>query len=249
MVTKMKVSFPHRLGKGPVKHDARTFKMASLLKKRLPVIKPALDLSDKVANWPMFANDKYGDCTFAAMAHMEQLFGALLSKKFTFRDSTVVNNYLKLSPNDEGCQMLDVLNFWRKTGLSSHKAFAFMSVDPKNTDHLKLALQLFGGVYCGLALPLSAQNQVGTLWSVPAAGPRGNGAPGSWGGHAVNIVAYDADGVTFITWGAKQKATWNFLAAYMDEAYAVLPLDWKNAPKSSGINYVELQSQLASLRG
>lgn len=250
MVTKVKaLPFPHRLGRGPVKRDERNFKMGALLKKKLPAIKPSLDYSKKVAAWPMFANDKYGDCTYAAMAHMVQLFGALEGKTFGFKESTVVNAYLKMSPNDQGCQMLDVLNYWRKTGLSRRKAFAFMQMDPDNLDHLKLGLQLFGGVYVGLNLPVSAQDQVGKIWDVSAGGLKGKSKPGSWGGHAVNLVAYDAHGVIFITWGIKQRATWAFVKAYMDEAYAVLSLDWKSAPKSSGIDYAMLQTLLASLRG
>jgi hypothetical protein len=242
--------FPHRLGKGPVKADSRNLKMAAFLKKKLPAIKESVDYSGKIGNWPMFANDKYGDCTIAAMAHMEQLFGALAGRSFSFKESTVVNTYFKLSPNDEGCQMLDVLNFWRKTGLSRHKAFAFVQIDPKNIDHLKLAIQMFGGIYGGFNLPASAQDQVGKLWDIPAGGLKGNGRPGTWGGHAVNGVGFDAQGnFKWITWGQVQVATSNFMKAYMDEAYAVLPLDWKSAPKSSGIDYAGLQSALASLRG
>jgi hypothetical protein len=245
---KKQTPFPHRLGRAPVKHDARTFKMARFLnKKKLPAIMASLDYSSKVPTWPMFANDKYGDCTIAAMAHMEQLFARLMGKTFSFKESTVVDTYFKLSPKDQGCNMLDVLNFWRKFGLSRHKAFAFMSIDPKDTDHLKLALQLFGGVYVGFNLPLSAQDQVGKIWDVTSTTLRGKAKPGSWGGHAVNIVGFDKDGVTIITWGKKQKVSWAFVRAYMDEAYAVLSLDWKDAPQSSGIDYAALQTELSAL--
>ena len=30
------------------------------------------------------------------------------------------------------------------------------------------------------------------------------GQPGSWGGHAVPVVAYDVRGITWVTWGALQ---------------------------------------------
>jgi hypothetical protein len=78
--------------------------------------------------------------------------------------------------------------------------------------------------YIGLALPISAQNQ--DVWAVPPGGSAGEGSPGSWGGHAVPIVAYDSRGLTVITWGATKRMTWQFLDTYCDEAYALLSQDW-----------------------
>src|SRR5205807_2360624 len=76
----------------------------------------------------------------------------------------------------------------------------------------------------GLALPRSAQSQVGGLWDVDTSS---NGAAGSWGGHAVILTAYQFDAAgnhTFdcVTWGAVQKMTLSFLSAYCDEMYCLL---------------------------
>ena len=103
-------------------------------------------------------------------------------------------------------------------------AFAELELAPAAVQQ---ALFLIGPVYIGVNLPLSAQGA--TSWDVPAGGPTGNGAPGSWGGHCVPIVAYDASGVTVITWGAKLLATWAFLAAYMDEDYVPVSQDFVDA--------------------
>ena len=95
---------------------------------------------------------------------------------------------------DRGAVELDVLRYWRKTGVGGYKIDAFVALEPKNHLHVQAAVDLFGGSYIGLALPVSAQQQ--KVWSVPPGGPTGTGAPGSWGGHAVVVEAYDAHGLT-----------------------------------------------------
>ena len=86
-----------------------------------------------------------------------------------------------------------------------------------------------------------------------AAGTTGDGAPGSWGGHAVPVVAYDSRSLTVVTWGALQTMTWGFWAAYCDEAYAILSPDYLEqkggqsiAP--SGFNLTQLRDDLADLK-
>jgi hypothetical protein len=58
------------------------------------------------------------------------------------------------------------------------------------------------------------------MWSVPPSGTGGDGAPGSWGGHAA------PRSLTVVTWGALQTMTWGFWAPDRDEAYAILSPDY-----------------------
>src|SRR5205823_2369482 len=133
-----------------------------------------------------------------------------------------------------------------KDSLHGFRIQAFALVKPTDNDHVRQTLQLFDGVYIGLNLPKSAQSQVGKLWELPAGGPYLDGAPGSWGGHAVNVVAYDQHSVTVVTWGTLQKMSWRFFNTYCDEAWALLPANWRTkAPL--GFNFAALQSDLASL--
>ncbi len=121
-------------------------------------------------------------------------------------------------------------------------------MQPKDIRDVKDAIWLFGGVYIGLALPVSAQSQ--DVWVVPAGGLSGDGAPGSWGGHAVYVVAYDARGLTCITWGRLKRMSWNFWAAYCDEAYGLLAKDWFEASGEapSGFDVAALAGDMAALR-
>jgi hypothetical protein len=105
---------------------------------------------------------------------------------------------------------------------------------------VKAGVYLFGGVYIGLALPLSAQNQ--SIWSVTR-GP--DAQPGSWGGHAVPVVAWDAHYLTVVTWGELKKMSWSFLNKYCDESYAILSQDFiNNGSAPNAIDWASLQSDL-----
>jgi hypothetical protein len=235
----------HRVGgKLAPRRDPRLLRLAHFLDRDLAPPPPALDRSGLVTHWPMYANDRLGDCTIAAAGHMIELWSAMAGKEVTPSQSTIVRVYDKLSPADQGCVEEDVLSYWRHTGIGGHKLFAYAGLDVSNIAHAQLSLQLFGGAYLGIALPLSAQDQVGKVWDVVTTG---QGKPGSWGGHAVNLVGYDPVGPTVITWGALQKMTWSFWHAYVDEAYALLTADWAKAPAASGIDYAKLKGALAQV--
>ena len=154
--------------------------------------------------------------------------------------------------NDNGAVEIDVLNYWRQTGIAGHKIGAYMALEPANHNHIMDSVYMFEGCYIGLQLPISAQAQVQNHqpWSVPPGGPTGNGKPGSWGGHAVPVVAYDSRGVTVVTWGALQLMTWTFWNTYCEEAYAILSPNYLTGKKTTpqGFNLKELQADLADLK-
>ena len=109
-----------------------------------------------------------------------------------------------------------------------------------------------GGDDAVRTLPVSAQSQVQNHqpWSVPPGGTTGDGKPGSWGGHAVPVVAYDSRGVTCVTWGALQSMTWSFWEAYCEEAYALLSNDYLSGKKTTpqGFGLQQLQADLQDLK-
>jgi hypothetical protein len=114
------------------------------------------------------------------------------------------------------------------------------------------SVYIFQGCYIGVQLPISAKAQVqnNQPWSVPPGGTTGDGAKGSWGGHAIPVVAYDSRGVTCVTWGALQSMTWSFWEAYCEEAYAILSSDYLTKKKQTpqGFNLQQLQADLQDLK-
>jgi hypothetical protein len=253
-----------KLGKHPPRHDPRTLLFATYATAALPAPPNTLDLTKKVKGaWGMMDNDQIGDCTCAAAGHLMMEWTAnAQSKMFTPSDQDIVEAYSAITgynpttgANDNGAQEIDVLNYWRQQGIAGHKIEAFMALEPSNNTHVKDGVWIFGGVYIGLALPKTAQSQTSNkqVWSVPPGGTSGDGAPGSWGGHAVPVVAYDSRSLTVVTWGALQAMTWGFWAAYCDEAYAILSADYlkqKNGQTvaPNGFNLAQLQEDLADLK-
>jgi len=221
-----------KLGKQPARHDPRTLNLAKYLvgdfrlSEALPPPPAHCSYQEKITNgpgWPMMLNDELGDCTVACAGHMIQQWTAYAGKSFVPSDDEIlsayeaVGGYVPGNPDtDNGAVILDVLNFWRKTGIGGHKILAYVQVNPLLEDEVKTALQLFGNVYLGVQLPVSAQT---TDYWAAASGP--DGQPGSWGGHAIPLVDYDKE-YYVITWGERLMMTPTFLKNYCDEAYAVL---------------------------
>ena len=136
-------------------------------------------------------------------------------------DSTIVQYYEQWDgynpadpTSDQGGVELDVLNDWRQQGFAGHTLDAFTAIDLgtqgaglvtcaseiRNQQaeygaarHLiQSAIWLFGGAYIGVELPLTAQKQ--DVWDVTS-GNHPDAEPGSWGGHAVYVVGYEAPAI------------------------------------------------------
>lgn len=218
-------------GKKPPVFDSRTLRFGAYLKPALPQPPASKDYGKKVPQWPMYLNNKYGDCTCAAAAHMIQCWTANAAKEKSPTDPQVLKFYEHFTPPgpENGCSMLDVLKYWRSTGLGGDKIDAFAALEPKNATEAKDAVNLFGGCYIGVELPTFALNAPDLLkvpWVVPPQGPVGNAAPNPNGGHCVPAVAYDERNLYVVTWGAIKAMSWPFYNAYADEAYALLSPDF-----------------------
>jgi hypothetical protein len=242
------------LGKLAYRHDERNFKLAKYLSPALPV--PPLESSwvMHVPKWGMYLNNQIGDCAIAGPAHSILQWNRYAGHPYQPTDKDVLKAYSAVSgyvpgdpSTDTGCVLLDVMRYWRATGIANHKILGFVQIDPHNTTELKQAVELFGNIVIGVQLPISAQMQ--TAWTVPDEGFNGDGEPGSWGGHCVIIGAYSPKTLTCITWGQRLKMSWNFAMAYMDEAWGVVSQDWieKSGASPSGFNLTQLEQDLAAL--
>jgi hypothetical protein len=236
------------LGKLEVKPDRRNLLLATYIDDAvaLPAVPASVDWSRTVANWPMYGNDTLGDCTCAAVGHMEEAWSANAGQPEVPDPQAVLDLYWATGSADTGRYCLDVLNYWQSTGFDGgEKILAFAQVDQTNRQHLEFACWAFGGVYIGVQLPKSAQTQ-SDEWTLTS-GP--DAQPGSWGGHCVNIVDYAATGPTCVTWGRLMPMTWEFFDAYCDEAYAAISPDFitEGGQAPSGFNLDQLKTDLAQV--
>lgn len=255
-----------KLGKLPVKHDPRTLRLARYFTAELPPPPPSRIWSNGLADWGMFANDTLGDCTIAGIPHGIMGWTMNTGVMATFTAAQAISYYMQWDgynpanpATDQGGVCLDVLKDWKAQGFAGHQIAAFASVLPANQQHVMQAINLFGGLYTGVALPMTAQAQVGGLWDVvPPKQKRwfhihkfgvDPSTPGSWGGHCVWIIDYDAIGPTCVTWGALQKMTWAYWSKYFDEAYAIISPDFINAAgmAPNGFALADLESDVTQI--
>jgi hypothetical protein len=227
-------SFAHlKLGKKPRRIDERTLALREFLTPSAPP--PAV--TAPLLAYPMYDNNQLSDCTIAATGHKIQVWSDLAGALVTIPDSAVDLAYWETGdppsttgtvggPTDDGRVELDVLNYWRQTGIGGHQIVVYGEGDPTSEDETKQIIYVCGGAYTGLALPLSAQGQ--QVWDVVGDPTDENGPsyPGSWGGHAVDFEGYDTDGVDLVTWGALQRATWAWVKTYCEELYGLVSQDF-----------------------
>jgi hypothetical protein len=238
------------LGKLPVRTDVRTLALARYVEDaRLPSPPATFDETTGIDSWPMYANDRIGDCTTAAAAHMIEAWTAAgRGRAIVLSEGSVLDAFDDVKRADpftgeEGAFELDVLRYWRKTGVGGHRIGAYARVAVYDQQLVQTAAWLFGGLYIGIQMPLTAQAQPVWDWTGSLTGPA---RPGSWGGHAVDVVRYDRNGLTVVTWGRLQELTWSFWARYCDEAYCILSDDFLtkgNAP--NGFDLAALEADLA----
>jgi hypothetical protein len=242
-----------RLGKLARKADRRNLRFAKYLRtltgdKGLPRIPTRLSWVELVegelrGGWGMMGNDRLGDCTCAGIGHSIQTWTGVVGTAVTPSDDEVEAVYWRTGTKDDGRMMLDVLNDVRHNSMGGHTIGAFAEIERSSRSSYRMvraAVDLFGTAYLGLALPVSAQTQ--TEWAVT----RGPDAEwGSWGGHAVNVVAYDKRGLVIVTWGQTLRMTWGFFARYCDEAYAIIAPDFLSGDRSpAGFDTAALTADL-----
>lgn len=259
-----------KLGKLAPRHDRRTALLYNFLNHS--ILPPPRDETDWFEGLPddlgMMGNDVAGDCGAAGLAHLIQLW-TLRSDAPDVTPTTeeVIEIYKVLTleangvafdpdapldangenPTDTGLVLLDVLTHWKNIGFIIgdvvHKIGGFMKVNHHDPKEYRTAIDMFGGLYTGVALPQAAMDSLGQPWdAAQALGPVA-------GGHCMTAGKQNAHGLTYVTWGARQDATWGWMLAKTDEAYAIVSQDWATgeAPAPSGLCIDKLMAYLGAL--
>ena len=249
-----------KLGKTPARPwqaPADTFRFATYADRDVLPAPPAIFGRQGLnSSWPMFGNDRYGDCVLAGAAHETMLLTKEAGDPASFSDASVLSDYTAIAgfdpenpATDQGVDMQAAASYRRKTGIVDangrrHVVASYLAVAPDNVSDILLAAYLFvAGI--GLQLPSSALDQTksGQVWDVVPGSP-------NEGGHYVPLFGRQANGLlVFVSWGAVQLATIRFLQTYCDEAIAYLSQeDLVDGKSPDGFDFATLTADLARLR-
>lgn len=201
-----------------------------------------------------------GDCVWAGAAHEHRLINKLVHKvdvsfsgKNVIADYSAATGYVLDDPStDNGSDVHQALDYRRKIGIGDangtrHKIGAYVSLDPKNWEHLRQAVYIFGACGIGFRFPNSAWAQFNSdkPWDVVAHDG------GNDGGHYVPVMgAPSADMVAVVTWGRRQEMTKAFYEKYNDESWIYITPEELNSNGSGlhGFDIQKLNSFLSALR-
>jgi len=258
------------LGRLPKNENSKVPFLRTVLSKAnlpIPVAPISTNWRDKVAVWPMLGNDICGNCVIAGCLHYYQSITANASVEVVPDVGDAVADYSLVGEvtqgvgydpvthsNDNGLVIDYALTYWMKTGLAitasgSNTELAGMArISILDRDMIKHGISEFCGILAGVNLPIEAQTEVnsGKPWENLA------GTPGSWGGHCIYIVDYDADWLYAITWGKIQRISWDWFDKYAEEAVALLSADWIDSHTGlspSHMTLASLDEQIVEMRG
>jgi hypothetical protein len=219
---------------------------------------PALvDWLSKVPAWPMYGNDRYGDCVWAMIGHLIEAFTTYstgrtveVSEQVLLDAYSAVTGFNPNDPStDQGTVIQDALGYWQKTGIAGHKILAYAEVDVRNQSNVDAAINVFGALCLGVNLPNSAMDQfnAGQPWTLVR--PDG----GIDGGHAVPVGYYShpAGRTKVVTWARVQDVADAWWAKYVEEAWVVVAPEWLDATghNPEGIDLYGLGEDFAALTG
>lgn len=181
-------------------------------------------------------NDEIGDCTAVGLANSIRCLSALNGFSTDTPTPSVIQfyedstGYNPSNPSsDQGGVEADILAFAGRNGYALPEQTLYPlwgTIDPGNFNSIRLAAASLGSVYLGVNLAIADQALIGSTWDTDTRLDEGDPTAGSWGGHCLVLWDYDgcddADTVTLLTWGQKQKATWRWLRSRLEEAHGVL---------------------------
>jgi hypothetical protein len=249
---------PYRLGRLPEDLSRPRLTLAPHLRAVAPPA--AVNWYGPVRSWGVLANDLWGCCVFAGNGHIVEQQTALGGHDETIvTDTETLDEYSRVTgfnpaagppgdnPTDQGATVQDGLADLQKIGLAGQKIAAYARVNQADDTELRIALAELGVVSLGLNFPQSAMDQfdAGEPWTVVA------DDGGILGGHCVPAVGYDAGYVYVVSWGRVVPVAWGWLAAYCEEAWAVVSQMWAGlgGKDPEGVDLHSLGAEFAVLTG
>jgi hypothetical protein len=194
--------------------------------------------------WGVMGNNSYGNCVICTPAHTIMGMQAAESGIQTpISDADVISLSRKMGAMN-GYNILDRLKYWKATGMWGHRIWAYGSVDIRDTEAVRKAINTLGMLDIGVNLPDAWRGA--DVWGV---GPGRKYSPGSWGRHSVPFLGYDSNYLYAISWGEVIPMTWEALQKYVDECYSVISPDFlaKDGVTPSGFDLIKMREDMTAI--
>jgi hypothetical protein len=236
-----------RLGKLAPRYDSRTLRLERYMPKVMPPIPASFDFGSGV-QYPMFLNDRIGDCTCAASAGLIATWTTKAGAAKILTDADVLTAYSAVSgydpatgQNDNGAVILDVLKYWKNTGIGGDKLGAYGDLGNASMALIFAAIWFAEGLTVGVQLPEYCLQSA--TWD--------HASNMVAGGHDVIFTGADGLGnVIGYTWGGeKLTVSPAFIAAQVDELHFGLSLDQLNGSglAANGLDLATIQNDVATV--
>ena len=142
---------------------------------------------------------------------------------------------------DQGEDETNTLTTWAQTEEYGVKLAFTAPVNVKNKADIQNGIFLGGGLYIGIQLPESAEQQFPNEWTWQPNSPIA-------GGHCVWLTGYTSTYVALVTWAQLIWCTWDFLMNTIDEAHVlVLPQAVAAGKSPTGLLIPKWESDLNDL--
>ncbi len=233
-----------RMKKG---HPQRRFQLAPL--KGLKAVALPIDWA-KLLQFPMYGNDRLGDCMWAAAGHGQGTFTGNVGTEIIFVETALEDQYMQLSGGDNGLDEGTLIQGWTAgmngapAGSAKQCIVDALDIDPTNAAMCQTAIQYFGGILFMLDVPDAWINNFSgngsDVWDAPAAPDQNNGHGVWWNG-------VDTNGrYKLQTWGSWAWITPAGVAACDPSAFVVFSPNWFDPKTGLAPNGLHI-TQLATL--
>ena len=248
-----------RLGRLPA-DPARLARTPSLASHRFAAVPPPVRLDRSAIEFQpgLYGNDYLPDCSAAGLTNAAGMVAAINGYTLAIDADKVPPFYaacVGCDPTDaameatDGAMLLDVLQRQLQSGFDVGEQVPLIGLHgtlPLQRSVIANAMCRLGHAYLGVTL-LERDMEPAVVWDVQPG--RDDGAV--VGGHCVVGWDYgglgDGDTLRLATWGGWQRATWQWLAARLDEAHALV---WRQLAAASGADIgVDADALAADLAG
>jgi len=242
----------------PSKRKFRAARLADHITASLPAPSPELDLYSKVSDYPMYGNDQYGCCGFAAVGHSIDTWTANASGKTVHVDTDqLIRDYFDCTGGvDSGVTEDQLISYWKTKGICGKKIVGDCEVDKGDPILQRQALEIFGNLQIGLLL---AENwtEDDIFWDANAGRPgffMGNprGDAGHWVDASGTKIVNGRLWIVIVTWAGLKYLAFEAVAQYGMFVNAALSEDWVDkatAKSPTGVDVAGLIADMDALNG